>query len=203
MTISTNRGQTEQSEATVERLIRAAYDCFQKFGIKKTTIEDIADRAKVTRPTVYRYFQGKDDLIRHLCELEVLKVNREVKARIGKRKEFAERLTEALLVTVRVASKNRFVRIIIESPSHLSRSADPGSPDYFANRSVWGPTLDHGIAQGHLAGDLSVDTIASWLTLSESMLLIKVDSKSFSDEELREFIRRFVVDPILPKSLKV
>ena len=203
MTVHASSPKKGQTNATVDRLIASAYECFRQYGIKKTTVEDIADRAKVARPTLYRYFQGKDDLVRHLCELETLKVNREVKARIGKRVNFADRLTEALLLTARIAGKNEFVRLMIESPAHLSRNADPGSPDYYANRSIWGTTLENGLAKGYLASDLNIDAIASWLILSESTLLIKIDSTTISDDELRAFIRRFIVDPLLPKARKL
>ena len=38
-----------------ERIIRAAYLCFDRYGVRKTTIEDIAKTAGVSRPTVYKH----------------------------------------------------------------------------------------------------------------------------------------------------
>ena len=64
-------------------------------------------------------------------------------------------------------------------------------------RSVWHSLLVQGIRQGVLADDLSEEEIGAWLALSETMLLVKVDSVSYSDAQLRAFIRRFVVAPIL------
>jgi AcrR family transcriptional regulator len=47
-----------------ERLLRATYDCVARWGLAKTTVEDAAREAGVSRATVYRYFPGgRDELI--------------------------------------------------------------------------------------------------------------------------------------------
>ncbi len=50
-------------DSAKSRLIDAAEECFGRLGIAKTTVEDIAKEAKVSRATVYRYFEGRDDLV--------------------------------------------------------------------------------------------------------------------------------------------
>ena len=47
-----------------ERLLQATYDCVARWGLAKTTVEDAAREAGVSRATVYRYFPGgRDELI--------------------------------------------------------------------------------------------------------------------------------------------
>ena len=47
-----------------ERLLQATYACVARWGLAKTTIEDAAREAGVSRATVYRYFPGgRDELI--------------------------------------------------------------------------------------------------------------------------------------------
>ncbi|HEX3794598.1 MAG TPA: TetR/AcrR family transcriptional regulator [Acidimicrobiales bacterium] len=47
-----------------ERLLQATYDCVARWGLGKTTVEDAARAAGVSRATVYRYFPGgRDELI--------------------------------------------------------------------------------------------------------------------------------------------
>jgi AcrR family transcriptional regulator len=47
-----------------EHLINSAVVCYRSRGISKTTVIDIAAQARVTRQTVYRYFNGQDDMLR-------------------------------------------------------------------------------------------------------------------------------------------
>ena len=44
-----------------ERLLQATYDCVARWGFAKTTVEDAARAAGVSRATVYRYFPGGRD----------------------------------------------------------------------------------------------------------------------------------------------
>jgi len=47
-----------------ERILQATYDCVARWGLAKTTLEDAAREAGVSRATVYRYFPGgRDELI--------------------------------------------------------------------------------------------------------------------------------------------
>lgn len=47
-----------------QRILRATYDCVARWGLSKTTVEDAARAAGVSRATVYRYFRGgRSDLI--------------------------------------------------------------------------------------------------------------------------------------------
>jgi AcrR family transcriptional regulator len=55
---------------TRERILDAAFDSIEDFGLSRTTVEDVAQRAGLSRQTVYRYFPSKDALIVSLVERE-------------------------------------------------------------------------------------------------------------------------------------
>lgn len=46
-----------------ERIIEGALHQFEEFGLRRTTMEDVARRAGVSRVTIYRRFSGKDALV--------------------------------------------------------------------------------------------------------------------------------------------
>lgn len=188
---------------THDRIVAAAYRCFDQFGIRKTTIDDIAAESGLSRPTIYRYFAGKDEIVRHISALEIRKVNDELRRRISRTDSFIDLLTESLLLTTRIAAKNEFVRILIETSNITSRGANPDSTEFPEVRSVWHSLLVQGVKQGALADDLSEEEIGAWLALSETMLLMKVDSVKYTDAQLRTFIKRFVVAPILRNATAV
>lgn len=50
--------------ATRERLLAATYSCVARFGLAKTTVEDVVKASGISRATVYRYFPGgRDELL--------------------------------------------------------------------------------------------------------------------------------------------
>jgi TetR/AcrR family transcriptional regulator, transcriptional repressor for nem operon len=62
--ISRRRGRPpgSNSQATRERILHAAWECFARKGYAGTTNRDIADRAKITSAAIYQYFDSKSDL---------------------------------------------------------------------------------------------------------------------------------------------
>jgi len=51
------------AEQTREGIIDAAYGLFWRQGFVRTSIDDIAARAKITKRTLYQHFRSKDDLV--------------------------------------------------------------------------------------------------------------------------------------------
>lgn len=52
-----------KKEQKRERLKDAAFDLFTERGFDNVTVEEIADRAEVSRSTLFRYFETKEDLL--------------------------------------------------------------------------------------------------------------------------------------------
>ncbi len=187
------------ADAMEARIVRAAYQCFERFGVRKTTIEDIAVAAGVSRPTVYKHYAGKDAIVDRICALESFRVNADIRKALKKGGTLADTLTQCLLLSVRSAGRNPYIRRFLESISAASASADPKGPIHQVQRDRWGSLLERARDDGTLAADLSIDDVVSWLTLSQALLLIKVDAVETSDAELAVFIRRFIVEPLLAR----
>ena len=61
--------KSANSDAARRRLILdAARDCFLKFGYAKTSIEDIAKQAAISRPLIYLKFKSKEQIFAAVLE---------------------------------------------------------------------------------------------------------------------------------------
>jgi len=52
-----------KKEQKRERLKQAAFDLFAERGFDDVTVDEIADRAEVSKSTLFRYFETKEDLL--------------------------------------------------------------------------------------------------------------------------------------------
>lgn len=88
------RGRSDRPSAAAERILTAASQLFYERGIRAVGVNTIADRAKVTKVTLYAHFGSKDELIAaHL------------RARHARwQAELEERLAEANTPTKRLAA---------------------------------------------------------------------------------------------------
>ena len=59
----------DRAQVTHRRLVSAARDVFSEVGFAAASMEEIAERAGVTRGPLYHYFDDKEDLFRTVYEL--------------------------------------------------------------------------------------------------------------------------------------
>ena len=57
----------EVADERLDRILDATYACFTRHGIRRTTMEDIAARAEMSRPAVYQYVSNKNDAFLRLA----------------------------------------------------------------------------------------------------------------------------------------
>ena len=81
-----------------ERLLEAAFACVARYGLAKTTMEDVAREARLSRATVYRYFpRGKDQLVREVVAWEVARFFGRLTAAVAHHTDLADLLEETLV----------------------------------------------------------------------------------------------------------
>jgi AcrR family transcriptional regulator len=194
-----DKGEAEKapSGSMEERIVTSARRCFERYGIQKTTIEDIAKAASVSRPTLYKYFNGKQEIVDHISLAEMAKVHEELRVRMRRHTSFAETVTEAILISVQVGYENPYVRRFVQELELSSRSHDPSSPFQVGARARWQSLLVKAAGTGELANDIDVNEIVSWLSLTQMMLLATGNQLGIDEKQMRHFIRRFVVEPLL------
>ena len=183
--------------STQERILRAAYDCFEQYGIGNTTIENIAAKAKVSRPTVYKYYASKEAILDEISVRETWRVNSEVRRRLVRSDKFADFLTDTLLLVVRLANENVYIRRTVESIEFQESVIAPSSLMQQLQRTWWTNLFEQAMQRGEIASDLAVDEIIYWLTRAQSMLMLQVASPTLDDAQQRRFTRRFIVQPLL------
>jgi len=57
-----------------ESIKRAAQELFRKFGYHKTSVNEIAKKAKIAKATIYKYFESKEDVL-HALLMDYIKVS--------------------------------------------------------------------------------------------------------------------------------
>src|SRR4051812_49890187 len=78
-------------------LLRAADRCIQRHGIRKTTMDDIAREAGMSRPSLYRHFAGREELLLALSTAHARALTTRTLAAIASYGSFSERLVGSLL----------------------------------------------------------------------------------------------------------
>lgn len=99
-------GDPPQRTAARERLLEVAARCVARDGIGGTGIAHVALEAGVSRPTVYRYFKDREELIRSVLLQAGLRLANEVQEHIRAFAGPGEKVVEATLFTLQAIRNN-------------------------------------------------------------------------------------------------
>jgi len=84
------------SADTDERILRAAESCVQDFGLERVTVAEIARRARVSRPTVYRRWPDVSAILAAMFTRRVIEILRDVPGGVAEREAIVKRSVAAV-----------------------------------------------------------------------------------------------------------
>jgi AcrR family transcriptional regulator len=183
-----------------ERMLDAARAEFIDHGIARTSVATIAQRAGVSRPTLYRQCGDKDQIVAAVVQRDVIDFFARAKVAVEDVSGgVEERFVEAVVMGLRESREHPLVQALkaFETNSFTERLVDMNTPTYramlaiialmFANDEYRAPVLERAL-------DMVLRIIAT-LLISPSPYV-----PTDTDENAREFANRYLV-PILRASL--
>ncbi|MDO4582421.1 MAG: TetR family transcriptional regulator [Bacillota bacterium] len=105
------RRTKEESAATKQALIKAAFDLFYENGIERTSLEQISRAANVTRGAVYWHFQNKNDIFAQTVREALAQIKKvsEVDIQANANLSTKEAILEMLWLPHKMAENFKFI----------------------------------------------------------------------------------------------
>jgi len=182
------------------RVLDAAYEQFCRMGVQRSTMEDVAKRAGLSRITVYRRFATKDTLVEHVVRREYRRYFDRFLAEIKQAGTVADRVVLGFVSSLRAIRGNPLIGgLIAAEPGLLASSmiTDDGRTLATVREFVAGQ-LRHEQHAGNVRAELDADVVAELMVrVSASFLAIPSLVVDLDDEEqLATLARRYLV-PLL------
>src|SRR6202167_1208552 len=89
-----------------ERILAAAERCIDRHGIRKTTMDDVACEVGLSRPSVYRYFADRDDLLIELITRHARVLLARARKSIARHTSLPDQIVEMVLYTAEHARRD-------------------------------------------------------------------------------------------------
>lgn len=137
-------------KAIEERILSSAEELFFSFGYTKTTTEDIAREASVSKRTLYKYFKSKT----HILEVMVNKLTNILATELNKiiqsDASFPEKMHDALIVERQILSKvsKHFIEDIQRNVPEIWQELSEFRKDMV--NTIFANLLEEGINTGYV-----------------------------------------------------
>lgn len=185
----------EDTESARTRLLDAAERCFTRFGVSKTTVEDVANEARVSRATVYRYFDGRDALVLGVLLRQASRFLGRLEKRIAAQASFAESLVEGVMFTVEAVRADPNLAMLFTPESAGLTESIVGASDalFRITGDFLRPYFEAAQASGQLRAHLDIGDAAEWILRCIVSMLTVAGPRKRTKAEQRAFLMAFLV----------
>lgn len=191
---------SDVSEAR-QRLLDSAEACVSRFGLNKTTVDDIAAHAKVSRATVYRYFDGRDAIVLGVLERELDRFGDEMASELVRHSDLANFIVESILWTIDAVRSSEHLALLFAPHAAGITAEIAGASEslFMKNLDFLRPYFERAQESGDLRADVDPEDLAEWtLRITLSLLTVKGPA-SRSTDETRDFLL-MLLGPVLASS---
>jgi len=173
-------------------ILDAAAVCFGRRGVRRTTIEDIAAEAGVSRITVYRQIGNRDEIVLRALLGVTDRFLQRAQPRLLACADLAEALTQLVMETLRAARRDDVLLLFASEEQGAAGRPISGAPaPLFA---LYGETV--ALLERELPGTLRPGTTpeeaGEWILRLTLSLLTIAPPAHRSRAETTRFVRRFI-----------
>ncbi|QKW10218.1 TetR/AcrR family transcriptional regulator [Streptomyces sp. NA04227] len=192
-------GRRPETDEVTERVLDAAREQLIRFGLRRTTVDDVARAAGIARVTVYRRVGNKEAVVSACLLREYRRFVEDLDAAMGPLPSVQERVTEGFVAVLRHIREHELIGGMLESEPEtlLPYLTVDGGPVLRAMRDYVARRLDEerraeGLPVGGATAvaELMVRITVSFLLNPETCFDLD------SEEGARAFARRYLV-PLL------
>jgi AcrR family transcriptional regulator len=180
-----------------ERVLEAAYACVARFGMGKTTIDDVVKESGVSRATIYRLFPGgKDELLRETVAWEMNRFFARLAEAVYDAPDFASLLERGLRFAHRAILEHEVLTKVLDTePERLLPlvTVEQDRVQRFIIAFLL-PYLERDQRDGRIRADVDVDAAAGYVG---RMVLSLIGSPGRWDMDDPEQVHILVRDELL------
>lgn len=181
-----------------DRIIDATVKCFQRFGINKTSMDDIAKVAKVSRPTIYRYFPSRHHLAVEVLVREVRDHTRLVTPVLRETPYPPTALIEGIVLAVSTAREHPYTQIVLSDAGAELLAKVPGTEQALldAMGEQWLPSLTRWREAGYLKPSVRLDDLLLWITFYMNASIGKANFMAITEDRMRRMLETLLVPSV-------
>ena len=118
------KGSPERTAARKEEIINACEKLYQTMSFKDITLKEIGNETSFSRPTIYNYYQTKEEIFLALFEREYIRWNEELQSILQENEKLTgEQLAEKLASSI--ANRQQLLKLLSMNNYDMEENSRP------------------------------------------------------------------------------
>ncbi|OBK31566.1 TetR family transcriptional regulator [Mycobacterium asiaticum] len=181
-----------------DQILDAANECFKQLGIQRTSVQDVARLANLSRGTVYRYFEDRKVLVEAAIEFGAQKFYREVAEAMAEKRTLAEQIGAMAQVTAAILIDHRTRNRLMTDDAELMRRIISDGDSFVRRTTAFlVPYVDDARDRGEVGAGVDVQAASEWLARIIYSFSTVNQSQTFEMSEpdtVRRYVEKFAVN---------
>lgn len=182
-----------------QAVVEAASRCFEDYGIAKTSMENVARAAGISRQALYRSFPNRQALVDLVLEYRLRELVGKILPSALASGTFADAFTEAAAAAIGYVRSTPDLRRLLREASVDEACRIFLAPEgelMTVTTSLWQPILDWGRSRGEVNPNL-VDT--DFIAWTATIVLVYSAREDIPADDLKSLLRRHLL-PVAAKA---
>lgn len=183
----------DYDDPMVARILDAAEQCIHRFGIRRTSMGEVARVGKLSRGSIYRHFGDKDALVEGVFRRQQMQFLNRAEAALEKESCLVDKMTLSVMLGRQDMRQGIFASLAETEPETV---AVMFLESRFYTRSVrfWPPHIRMAQESGEIRADVDVDVATDFvMRLAVSLVLFPhLGAPLDEEDQVREYFRRVV-----------
>ncbi len=157
-------------------------------------MDDVAGEVGLSRPSVYRYFADRDDLLIELITRHAQALLVRARKSISRQASLPDQIVETVLYTAEHARRDPLTRHVLDPDgTSLGKRMVASGASERCRAEMWDPVLDAAVANNELPPGLPRSDIHLWLGNVTKIVMRGLEDGDGDVRRYRSLLRRFVV----------
>lgn len=186
-----------------DAIVDAAARCFQRWGVARTRIEDIAGEVGIVRPHIYRHFESKEAIVHAVVLREIRHHHLRLAKRFPLRGAAEPLILGCLLSGIFDAAQDADTAFLVEADGAALTARMLASSDAVVAEVSrhWTPLLEYARERGELRSGVDIPAATRWLSFLEFSYLALPELMPKRSALIAQF-KSFVIPALLQPTIK-
>jgi AcrR family transcriptional regulator len=146
---------TDYSDPMVGRILDAAEQCIHRFGIRRTSMGEVARVGKLSRGSIYRHFGDKESLVEGVFKRRQEQFLNRTEAQLEEQATLVDKLTLSVVLGRKDMREGIFASLAETEPETVATMFQ--APEFYRRSvSFWPPHVRMAQAAGEICAEIDV-----------------------------------------------
>lgn len=188
---------SKRSDTTRNQILDSAVECYKRYGINETSIQQISATAQVSRTTLYRHFKNQEQIMSQAIIRDIYGLLEQLATVQERYHSIEDKVIEGVMYCLTEMPRRTLLASLIKEQTSLINRLSLLEEDFNELGAIFcRPVYELAKEQGRVRDDISLELFVEWVTRILMSLQSTPHKNQHDNIKMRQFLKSFLIPSI-------